>query len=631
MEILSPAGSPEGLAASVKAGCDAVYLGGKSFGARAFADNFSDGQLEGAVRYAHEHGVKVNVTVNTLIKDSEMEDAVAFVEFLRRIRADAVIIQDLGLLENIRDIKIQKHASTQMGIHSRKGLEWCAENGLDRAILARELTMEELRRIVGESPVETEVFVQGAMCYCVSGGCLMSSLIGGRSGNRGECAQPCRKRYSFDGREGYLLSSADLYGIGYLDALSEIGVTSVKIEGRMRSPAYAYLATRSYVMARDHAPEEERRETDELLRTVFNRGTCEGYLGGVVSPVQAKYPDNRGHFICRAAVKDRRFDISGTDLNPGDGVSLFSGDAKVGGFKVGEGSTAVSPFRMPDGEYDVYRTYDPRIDTVKNLIGRAPALNGKTPRPPVRLEKEKMPRAKSRADLSFYVSSLRNLEIVLPAADRVYFEYGSRLGEAGEMCDAAGVECVTCLPRFTPDDLSPEDGRPVMVHSPGQFAANRHRRVYGSHFTNMFNSHYPGMFHQTALSVELSKREIGEVLSHREGRAEVMVFGRLEMAFSRDPGSGSGILKDEKGYEFPIYRDELGYTRILNSADLMLLEHLGDLEHMGADSFGIDVRKRPPALVKEVAEAFRRRDLSKKVKITGMCSAVTYGHYARGV
>ncbi|MDR0309592.1 MAG: U32 family peptidase, partial [Candidatus Methanoplasma sp.] len=294
MEILSPAGSPEGLIASIKGGCDAVYLGGKAFGARAFSKNFSDGEIEGAVNYAHDNRVKVYVTVNTLIKDHEMSEAVSYVRFLDDIGADGMLIQDLGLLKRVRRFDVQKHASTQMGIHSAAGLEWCHENGLDRAVLARELTFDELSSVVSGSKIETEVFVQGAMCYCISGGCLFSSIAGGRSGNRGQCAQPCRKSYSFDGKEGFFLSNADLYGIDWLERLKSIGVTAAKIEGRMRSHAYAYLATKVYSMTNRGCPPEEIADTADLLKTVFNRGFCEGYLPGVSSLVQQRYADNRG-------------------------------------------------------------------------------------------------------------------------------------------------------------------------------------------------------------------------------------------------------------------------------------------------------------------------------------------------
>ncbi|MDD4709616.1 MAG: U32 family peptidase, partial [Candidatus Methanomethylophilaceae archaeon] len=305
MEILAPAGSPEGLVAAIKGGCNAIYLGGKSYGARAFSDNFSDQQVEGAVAYAHDRGVKAYVTVNTLIKDSEMDDAVSFVRFLSDIGADAVLVQDLGLLRQIGKIDITKHASTQMGIHSKAGLEWCAANGIDRAILARELTFKEIKTIVEDSPVETEVFVQGALCYCMSGGCLFSSLIGGRSGNRGQCAQPCRKKYKLGSRDEYVMSCADIYGLDYIPMLKEIGVTSAKIEGRMRSPAYAYLASKVYSMKEKGEDNKTIAPTAGLLHTIFNRGICDGYFGGVVSPVQSLYPDNRGYLLGSANITDR--------------------------------------------------------------------------------------------------------------------------------------------------------------------------------------------------------------------------------------------------------------------------------------------------------------------------------------
>ncbi len=631
VEILSPAGSPEGLIASIKGGCDAVYLAGKSFGARASASNFDDGELEGAIKYAHENNVKVNVTVNTLIKDNEMEDAVSFVKFLKSIGADAVIIQDLGLLENIRDIGIPIHASTQMGIHSRKGLEWCAENGISRAILARELTFDEIAEIVKDSPVETEVFVQGALCYCMSGGCLMSSLIGGRSGNRGECAQPCRKRYEKDGSKTYAMSTGDIYAVKYLDRLAEIGITSVKIEGRMRSPAYAYLATKTYVMTRDHEPKEEIAKVSDLLKTVFNRGIGDGYLKGVISPVQATYPDNRGYYIGKVTIKDKKFKTAGLGLSLRDGISIFRGDDKIGGFKLTDANIAVSPFKIQDGVYDIYRTYDPRIDEVKNLIGSAPKFTGSKKRPSTNLGTMTANRVRTKPELSFYVSSLKVLDIVLPFADRIYYDYSSSLKQAQKMCDAADVECVTNLPRFTEDDFAPNDGHPVMIHNPGQYMANRGTKMYGSYILNMFNSSFALPVYQTTLSVELNKSETKHLLDSYRGRVEMMMFGRMEIAFSRDPGMTAGTLKDDKEYVFPVYKDERDCTHILNSSDLLLLDRMGELEAMGVESFGIDLRKRPVLLAKTVAEAFYTKNPTLRPRITSICGSTTSGHYMRGV
>ena len=194
MEILSPAGNPEGLAAAIKGGCDAVYLAGKSFGARAFAGNFTDRELEGAIGYAHDRHVKVHVAVNTSILNREMDEAVSFVRFLRDIDADAVLIQDLGLLRAVSGIDIPKHASTQMGIHNSAGVAAAARLGIRRVILERQVTLEELRAIAEQSELELEVFIHGSLRWSLTGQGLLSSALGSGSGNRGKCKQPCRRR-----------------------------------------------------------------------------------------------------------------------------------------------------------------------------------------------------------------------------------------------------------------------------------------------------------------------------------------------------------------------------------------------------------------------------------------------------
>ena len=632
MEILSPAGNPDGLAAAVKGGCDAVYLAGKDFGARAFAGNFTDRQLEGAVGYAHDHGVRVHVTVNTSLRNQEMSEAVSFVRFLRDIDADAVLIQDLGLLRAVQGIDIPKHASTQMQIHSAEGLRWCAENGLDRAVLARELTMEELESIVPDSPVETEVFVQGALCYCMSGGCLMSSFMGGRSGNRGSCAQPCRKRYASEGRSGYLLSCADLFGVGHIEDLRRIGVDSLKIEGRMRSPAYAYLSAKVYSMAEDGDFSDEYEDALKLLRTVFNRGTCDGYLGGVVTPVQSLYPDNRGFLLGEVSVRDRCFRWDGDEpIGVKDGLSLFQGDEKVGGFKVVETDPFRIPFKIADGKYQLYRTYDPRIDVVKNLIGQTPKLDGKTVRQPEDARLPKLPHRKVRPDISAYVSTLKTLDAVLPYADRVYFERGDRSDEAREMCSQKGVEFVDLLPRFDSGDEFVSHG-PVMVNGPGQLRACRDSsRIYASSVFNCYNSWFPSEIYQATLSVELSRNDVSDLIAHRPGRAEVMAFGRTELMYTRDPAMESCSLTDETGASFPVYKDKRGFSHILNSVDLFLLDSMDELAGSGVSSVGIDLRKRPPALAKAVGEYCRRSDQKLKAKIEQMCGGFTTGLYRKGV
>ena len=211
IELLAPAGSFEALKAAVEAGADAVYLAGEKFGARAYAENFAGENLIQAVKFAHLRGVAVHVTVNTLIADEELDEFAEYLKFLRRANVDALLVQDLGAAALAKEIapEIPLHASTQMSIHNSEGVKALAKLGFARVVLSRELTLNEIEKICHESPIETEIFIHGALCVCWSGQCLMSSLIGGRSGNRGKCAQPCRLPYElFDASGKNLLSGA---------------------------------------------------------------------------------------------------------------------------------------------------------------------------------------------------------------------------------------------------------------------------------------------------------------------------------------------------------------------------------------------------------------------------------------
>ena len=285
MELLSPAGNREALIAAVQNGADAVYLGYTAFGARSYAGNFDEAGLAEAVRYCHERGRRVYVTVNTLVKEPEMDDAADVLEMLCRRGADAVLVQDLGLAalcrERFPDLAL--HASTQMTIHNAQGVRLLREMGFTRVVPARECPLEEIRLIAAEG-LETEVFVHGALCVSVSGQCLFSGIIGGRSGNRGKCAQPCRMRYRRpDGVQGCLLCTRDLMLLQRLPELRDAGVDSLKIEGRMKRPEYVAVVTAAYRRALDCAQRGEPYAPDEAtcqaLRQIFNRGGfTEGYL-----------------------------------------------------------------------------------------------------------------------------------------------------------------------------------------------------------------------------------------------------------------------------------------------------------------------------------------------------------------
>ncbi len=279
MEILAPAGGPEALRAAVFAGADAVYLGGPAFGARAHAQNFSREQLREAAEFCHARGVRIHVTVNTLLKDEELPAALDFVEFLCGLPVDAVLVQDMGLFSLLRAAApdLPLHASTQMGLHTPGGAALLHELGAARVVLARELSLPEIREIADGCPIELESFIHGALCMSVSGQCYFSAMLGGRSGNRGQCAQPCRLPFAAPGGTGHDLSLKDLSFIGEMDRLQAAGVCSAKIEGRMKRPEYVAAAARACRLAADGEPVPP--ELEQALRSVFARsGFTDGYL-----------------------------------------------------------------------------------------------------------------------------------------------------------------------------------------------------------------------------------------------------------------------------------------------------------------------------------------------------------------
>ncbi len=355
-ELLGPAGSWESLVAAVENGADAVYLGGKNFNARQSAGNFDNQEIIRAIDYAHVRGCKVYITVNILLTDRELQQALEFLHFLQCNDADGVIIQDLGLLKLARQVipELRLHASTQMTVHNLPAALALKEAGIKRIVLARELSLEAASAIADQSGVEIEVFIHGALCVCYSGQCLMSSLIGGRSGNRGRCAQPCRLPYEMVDRGSrpvtdsgvagkYLLSPRDLNMSEHLPDLIRSGITSFKIEGRMKRPEYVATVIRIYRGLLDRAASGGEfyvtpDETRELIQ-VFNRDFTTGYFYGRPGPdlMSYKRPNNRGLFLGRVKGFNKKLKLTEISLEEplrvGDGIETW---VTAGGRKAGE-------------------------------------------------------------------------------------------------------------------------------------------------------------------------------------------------------------------------------------------------------------------------------------------------------
>jgi U32 family peptidase len=292
IELLAPAGSIESLYAAVQSGADAVYLGGSKFSARAYASNFDEENMTNAVNYCHLYGVKVYITINTLLKENEVKEALEYANFLYSIGVDALIVQDTGLAylirRNLPDFEL--HASTQMTVHNAEGALLLKNEGFKRIVLSRELSVDEIKHISKDLGIETEIFVHGALCICYSGQCLMSSMIGGRSGNRGRCAQPCRLPYTLIDKQSsretsaYILSPKDICTLEDIGKIIDSGTYSLKIEGRMKRPEYVAGVVDVYRRAVDSIYEGKefdfQKENKKLLKLFNREGFSKAYMFG---------------------------------------------------------------------------------------------------------------------------------------------------------------------------------------------------------------------------------------------------------------------------------------------------------------------------------------------------------------
>lgn len=348
IELLAPVGSKEALIAAVQNGANAVYLGGKSFNARHYASNFDNDQLKEAISYAHLRNVKVYVTVNILVDDSEMNDIIDYVKFLHDIDVDAIIVQDLGFASIIRELlpKLDIHASTQMTINNLYGAKFLKDLGFSRIVLARETPIEEIKHISENLDFELEAFVHGALCMSYSGQCLMSSMIGGRSGNRGTCAQPCRMKYSIMDKKGtllkdwdkiHVLSPKDLNTVENLDSLIESGIVSLKIEGRMKRPEYVATIVNNYRKALDNSADSLTMDDKKNIQQIFNRGFTKGLSLGDFGRnfISSDRPDNRGILLGKVVRADKYkvyLDLE-EDVEQGDGIEFELNNGENKGIK----------------------------------------------------------------------------------------------------------------------------------------------------------------------------------------------------------------------------------------------------------------------------------------------------------
>ncbi|MDO4547847.1 MAG: U32 family peptidase [Clostridia bacterium] len=626
MELLAPAGDFKALEACVKAGADAVYLGLESLNARRGAANFTPDELIRACDMLHERGMKVYVTLNTLVRDGEFKDLESAAKAIAHAGADAAIVQDMGVAMWLKAAlpSLKLHASTQMAIHNYQGVKYLKSKGFDRAILAREVTLGGIRDCAGQG-VEIEVFGHGALCVSCSGQCLMSSIIGGRSGNRGMCAQPCRLNYTIGDAEGELLSPKDLMTIGFLPALESAGVKSLKLEGRLKPPKYVYAVVSAYRRALDG-----EKVNPDILTHVFNRGYTRGYFFGaddrdlISDPREEHIQPGEIDFEPRAkkiAISIKAHIAPGKPLvmEAADGVDAarVNGDEAQYARKAALDVESASRQLLKTGDTP-YAVEQSAIDLGEGVFTAVSSLNALRRDCLSSLSKKRIERlrgcerelihvppvempfvSRKRPLLSVEASTPDMLRLARECgADEVIYAPCDVRDILFEGIDADAIAVPATLPGRDLDALNRRcldaGFKATIISNPAHLAMDWPGEVRADWPMNIFNSFaVKGLSMPYAPSVELTMPEIAAL----PGEKELIVYGRvtlmrLRLCPIRAAGSkgahaacracGDGLftqhpLVDRRNVAFPLMRlqtSEGCIINVLNSVPIMLLRHV---------------------------------------------------------
>ena len=691
LELLAPAGSMEALYAAVQNGANAVYLGSGIFNARQGAKNFTAQTLTEAVKYCHVRGVAVHLTLNTLVSDREMDEVCALIRNAAVSGVDAFIVQDLAVVQLCRQIAphIPIHGSTQMSIHSLPGVLFCAAMGLTRVVLSRELSRDEIYYITHNSPIEIEVFAHGALCMCYSGQCYLSSAIGGRSGNRGRCAQPCRQSYGYGRWENkHPLSLKDNCLLPYIKELENMGVASIKLEGRMKRPEYVATVTNVYRRVLDGEP--ITREMVDALSAAFNRqGFTDGYYTGQTGQAmfgvrEDKYDDNKWLSAARATYEAKENPLVPVAFHAvitKEETSLTVADAAGHTCRV-EGPAAEMARAIPLTEdalrerlaktggtpyycQTITADIDPGVTLSasninalrRDALNRLTALRARRDMPMLRrnLKQTIYPgyreapapvvQVTSKEQITDKLIRMKPGALYVPlhilAEDPVYCHELSRR-----------VRLTAVLPRIVPDhklealkrDLRTVKDmgvRDVLVGNLGLILPVREMglRVRGDYGLNLYNSHAVNLMKElelasATLSFEMTMPQIRDV--SKAVPCEILVYGRLPLMVTENclirgrTGNCSchlsmGKLVDKTGAEFPIIKDGNNCRSILlNGKKLNWLDRQKDLNRLGLWGIRLYFTTESPREVDNVLESY----LNPKGFDPGAC---TRGLYLRGL
>jgi len=672
MELLSPAGDMESLKTAIRCGADAVYIGGPSFSARKNAKNFTEAEIKEAVDFCHLRLAKVYVAVNIVIKETELDDAISYAKRLMELGCDGVIVQDLGLLSAIRAMSgdIRLNASTQMTVCSTPGVKLLEELGVDRAVLARELSEEEIASIRKHTDMELETFVHGALCISWSGQCLMSSIIGGRSGNRGACAQPCRLPYVLyvDGKpvtkQAPLLCTKDLCLAKDMDRVSAIS-DSAKIEGRMKSPEYAGIVTKVYKKALCNAATDA--EISDMLSFFSRGGSCKGYFGGRLFGDMM----DKGGAGKISASRESVTEIKNAEFEKKRKIS-FTLTAKVGsplsliascdGFFAGAEGEALEPAK--NGIFDNERMIQQlhKLGDTVFCPDETEILTEGTPFVPVSAlnalrrqvcedietqicesfrrtvkeapEQEKTTSRRKNPILCVQVRTKEQLAAVKASgADEIY---------VSEALSALCEDAVCALPSLTKEgEKLHHQAEKVLVQNIGQIKLSEGKVLYGGERLNVTNSRTARVladlgFSRVTISPELNLREMKQLKT--DVPTEVIAYGRLPVMLIENciikshyqcvNGKGYVELSDRMGERFPVVCENCRNV-IYNSVPLYMADKIEDVLSVNPDAIRLLFTTESGEETAEVIRAYKKA-LSGDVP-GGVFDRITRGHFYRGV
>lgn len=684
-ELLSPAGGFAQLKAAVQSGADAVYLGAADFSARAGADNFSYGELTEAVKYAHMYNVKVHCALNTLIKENELSKAVEIAQKVYECGVDAIIIQDIGLASHLRKMlpDIELHASTQMTVSSLEGVKYLESKGFSRVVLARELSDNEIEHIVKNSKAEIEVFVHGAICMCYSGQCLISSVLGGRSGNRGRCAQPCRLPYSLlenqkQCGEGYILSPKDMALIKHLDKLKKIGVASLKIEGRLKSPEYVSAVTGIYRKYLDFPAPVSETDMQELKNAFSRSGFTDGYFTATLGKKMMSHsnPSNNSGNIYTKEAKERadgkilrQIPINIFASLREDDVLHITAYDDDGNYVCSEGTEKAviaqnrplenqrlveqlsklgsTPFYVQSIETELDNNITIPIrdinETRRKLCEELMELRGHIPQRDLIKTDFNFGQGNSSSALSLTaeVTTLEQGEAILEMGGikRIYAPLPVADKLAGKSQD---IEIVTKTSDiFEKENVNTEF---VSVSSPAAIYHYGKKAKYGDFRLNIFNSLTANEFSMlecVTLSPELNLGEISDITKHtKDIETEIIGYGHIPLMIMKNcPIKAMGkcqngkkiySLKDRKNITFPIMCLSGCKAQLLNSKPVFTADIIDKIIRSGVNCLRLNFTIENAQQCKEIVNIYKSALSGKKVNPPEE-NTFTRGHLNRGV